>query len=125
MDYSQMDHDGMLDNNGSSVCLDMILGGTLVTEPTSSKQVVSKWRRLPRSLKRDEILVEIDNEKRKADVNVDLRLDILGGRKMSKKKKGEREVCGEVTVTNKTELEFLSSFILRSVTTERYADRVQ
>lgn len=95
----QMDHNGMLENDGPSLCSNVNLGDMLVTGPNSPKHV-------PRCLKKDEILVETDKGKRKANVNVDLRLDIFYGGQMSKKKKGEEEVYDGVTIDNRSSWNF-------------------
>lgn len=114
-----------MDIEGPNLNSNEIFGGTLVTKPTSPKQVAAKWRHLPRSLKRGDSLVEIDNGKRKVDVITYVRMDVPGGGQVSKKKKSNEEVCDGVTVVSGAELELFSSSSLRSTTIDRYPDQAQ
>lgn len=120
-----MDHDSTLDYVGPNSFSKDFLEGFLKNKLNSPKQATAKWKHFPKSLNRDDFLVEAQIEKRKADENNDLGLEVFRETQSLKKSKSDEEGCGEGSGVSRSELEIFSYSKLGSVVTIKYVNRMQ
>lgn len=120
-----MDHNGTFDAIEPSLNSGTILDGCLVNRPSPPQHTASRWRRLPRSLIGENSMLTIKFKKRKAEENLDLRLEVFMGEQNLKKNKGDGKGSNELVNESETELALFSPSKLRSTATNRYADRTQ